>query len=64
MYKTGHAACESQQSQRRRRAAQASDLRVVRTGLDQSVVNYAIDEWKRRLLACVDAEGGHFEHYL
>jgi len=27
--------------------------------LDQSVVNYAIDEWRRRLSACVDAEGEH-----
>ena len=32
--------------------------------LDQSVVNHAIDEWRRRLSACVDAEGRHFEHYL
>jgi len=32
--------------------------------LDQSVVNHAVDEWRRRLSACVDAEGGHFEHYL
>jgi len=32
--------------------------------LDQSVVNRAIDEWRRHLSACVDAEGGHFEHYL
>jgi len=32
--------------------------------LNQSVVNHAIDEWKRCLSACVDAEGGHFEHYL
>ena len=35
--------------------------------LDQSFVNHAndaIDEWKRRLSVCVDAEGGHFEHYL
>jgi len=35
--------------------------------LDHSVVklwNHAIDEWKRRLSVCVDAEGGHFEHYL
>jgi len=31
--------------------------------LDQFVVNHAVDEW-RRLSACVDAEGGHFEHYL
>jgi len=32
--------------------------------LDQSFVNHAIDEWRRRLSACVDAEGGHFERYL
>jgi len=28
------------------------------------VVNHAIDEWRRRLSACIDAEGRHFEHYL
>jgi len=32
--------------------------------LNQSVVNHAIDECRRCLSACVDAEGGHFEHYL
>jgi len=32
--------------------------------LDQSVMNHAINEWRRHLPACVDAEGGHFEHYL
>ena len=32
--------------------------------LDQSVVNHAIDEWSCCLSVCVDAEGGHFEHYL
>jgi len=32
--------------------------------LNQSVVNHAIDDCRRRLSACVDAEGGHFEHYL
>ena len=32
--------------------------------LDQSVVNHAIDEWRRRLSACVDADGGHFEHVI
>jgi len=26
--------------------------------------HHAIDEWRRRLSACLDAEGGHFEHYL
>jgi len=32
--------------------------------LNQSAVNHAIDEWRRHLLAGVNAEGGHFEHYL
>jgi len=32
--------------------------------LDQSVVNHAIDEWRRRQSTCVDVEGGQFEHYL
>jgi len=32
--------------------------------LNQSGVNHAIDEWRRRLSACDDAKGGHFEHYL
>ena len=30
--------------------------------LNQSGVNDAIDEWRRRLAACVHTEGGHFEH--
>jgi len=30
--------------------------------LDQSVVNHAIDEWRRRLSACVNAQRGHFQH--
>ena len=32
--------------------------------LDQSVVNHAIDEWRRRLSACVDAEGGRLVGWL
>jgi len=31
--------------------------------LNQSVVNHAINEWRRRLSACVDAEGGHCKHH-
>jgi len=27
-------------------------------------VDDAIDQWRRRLLACVDAEGGRIEHSL
>ena len=32
--------------------------------LDQSVVNHAIDEWRRRLSACLDDERGHFQNYF
>ena len=32
--------------------------------LEQRIVDDAVDQWRRRLLACVDAEGGHFEHSL
>jgi len=31
-------------------------------GLEQRAVDDAIDQWQRRLLVCVDGEGGHFEH--
>jgi len=62
MCKTGHAACVLQHSQ------DVDELRdrliSVWCELDQSVVNHATDEWRRRLSACVDAEGGYFEHYL
>jgi len=33
-------------------------------GLEQHTVDDAIDQCQRHLLACVDAEGGHFEHNL
>jgi len=38
--------------------------RLVETwaGLQQSVVDEAIDQWRKRLGACVHAQGGHFEH--
>jgi len=39
-----------------------ASYRVVRT--EPVWCNHAIDEWRRRLSACVDAEGRHFEHYL
>ena len=62
MSKTGHAACVPSI------VKDVDELRErlisVWWELDQSVVNHAIDEWRRRLSACVDAEGGHFEHYL
>jgi len=32
--------------------------------LEQRAVNDAIDQWQRRLRACIDAEGRHFEHSL
>jgi len=33
-------------------------------GLEQSVINDAIDEWRKRLRACICAKGGHFEHFI
>jgi len=56
MYKTGHAFTYLLLKER-----VAND---VINGHCLLVVNHAIDEWRRRLSACVEAEGGHFEHYL
>ena len=33
-------------------------------GLQQNVIDDAIDQWRRRLRACVRARGGHFEYML
>jgi len=32
--------------------------------LQQNVIDDAIDQWRRRLRACVRARGGHFEYLL
>ena len=32
--------------------------------LDQLVVDAAVSQWRIRLEACVEANGGHFEHKL
>jgi len=32
--------------------------------LEQHIVDTAIDQWRRRLTACIRAKGGHFEHSL
>ena len=34
------------------------------SGLRQTVVDDAIDEWRRRLRACVRIKGQHVEHLL
>jgi len=34
------------------------------SGLRQTVVDDAIDEWRRHLRACVRVKGQHFEHLL
>jgi len=33
-------------------------------GMDQTIIDSAIDEWRGRLCACVRAKGGHFEQML
>ena len=35
-----------------------------RPRLSRTADNIAIDQWRRRLTACVSAKGGHFEHKL
>jgi len=30
--------------------------------VDQNIIDNAIDKWRKRLRACVQANGGHFEH--
>ena len=37
-------------------------LITVWCGLEQRAMNDAIDQWQRRLRACVDAESRHFEY--
>ena len=32
--------------------------------VDQRIIDAAIRQWQQRLLACVKAKGGHFEHLL
>ena len=32
--------------------------------MDQSIFDDAINEWRRRLRACIRANGGHFEHTM
>ena len=39
-------------------------LQQVWRDVDQSITDNAIDEWRKRLRACVQAKGGHFEHLL
>ena len=33
-------------------------------GLQQNVIDSAVNEWRKRLKACVRAQGRHFEHTL
>jgi len=33
-------------------------------GIDQTIIDKAIDEWRGRLRACVRAKGGYFEQML
>ena len=39
-------------------------LRIEWVNMDQNIITAAICQWRRRLLACVEADGGHFEHKL
>ena len=34
------------------------------SGIQQIIIDEGIDQFRRRLRACVQANGGHFEHLL
>ena len=34
------------------------------SGMQQSIIDEAVEEWRKRLKACVQAKGGHLEHLL
>ena len=36
----------------------------VRSRFSQTVIDEAIDEWRKQLLACVRMKGHHFEHLM
>jgi len=42
----------------------AEELVAVWKDLEQHIVDTAIDQWRRRVTACIRAKGGHFEHSL
>jgi len=48
-----------------KKAKDANELRErlleVWAGLQQNVIDDAMDQWRRRLRACIRARGGHFE---
>ena len=54
MYKTGYAS-----SYLLLKESVANDVINVSVFAGPVIVNHAIDEWRHRLSACVDAEGGH-----
>lgn len=39
-------------------------LQMEWANMDQAIITAAIRQWRRRLSACVQAGGGHFEHHL
>ena len=36
----------------------------VSIGAIVEIINAAVDQWRARLHTCVQADGGHFEHFL
>jgi len=55
MYKTGHAF-----TYLLLKVSVANDVINVSLFACCELVNHAIDEWRRRLSACLNVEGGHF----
>ena len=46
------------------RVAERQRLVATRAEFQQSMVDDTVNQWRKRLEACIHAEGGHFEHLL
>ena len=46
------------------RVAERQRLVATWAEFQQSVVDYTVDQWRKRLEACIRAECGHFEYLL
>jgi len=39
-------------------------IRTVWTKLDHAVIAASVHQWHHRLIVCIKAGGGHFEHFV
>ena len=45
-------------------ASSPNDLPIIPSHMPGDIIDTVIDQWRKRLQACVSANGGHYEHLL